>query len=417
MSAGQAGLRDRVAGFFLPDPPDPLGVAVSGGSDSLALLTLLDDWRRAGGPALCAVTVNHGLRAEAAAEAAAVARHCAALGVAHTTLCWSGWDGRGNLPDRARRARYALMADWARAAGVGCIALGHTLDDQAETFLMRLARAAGVDGLAAMAPRFDRRGVGFARPALGLRREDLRAVLRARGIGWAEDPFNGDPAYERARARQALAAMAPLGLSAPALAAVAGNLADARAALDVQVAGAAAAIARVEGGDVVIDRAGLSALAPEIARRLLREALMWIGGGEYPPRGAALERALEAARAGNGLTLRGCRLIARRASLRITREERAVAGHAVAPGELWDGRWRLCGPNIPGATVAALGEAGRRQCRGRGAGALPAASLPATPAVWHGAELVSAPLAGLENGWRAELVPRPRHDFPALLTH
>lgn len=418
MTPAEAGrLRDRIAAQFLPHPPDPLGVAVSGGSDSLALLTLLIDWRDAGGPEVRAVTVDHGLRPEAAEEAAEVARFCAARGVPHMTLDWRGWNGRGNLPDRARRARYDLIAKWARETGVGCVALGHTVDDLAETFVMRLARSAGIDGLAAMAARWDMDGVAFARPALGVRREELRELLRARGIGWTDDPGNDDEARERVRARRALAALAPLGIDARTLAAVAANLGDARDALDVQLAEAASRIARVEAGDAVIDRAGLAALPPETARRLLREALMWVGGAEYPPRGAALARALERANAGQSLTLQGCRLIARAATLRITREERAVLGHCVAPGAVWDGRWRLIGPGVEGATVAALGAAGLERCPEWRRSGLPAVSLRASPAVWRGSELVSAPLAGLENGWRAELLPRPRHDFPAMLKH
>lgn len=418
MTPSEAGrLRDEIAAQFLPDPPDPLGVAVSGGSDSLALLTLLIDWREAGGPALSAVTVDHGLRPEAADEAAEVARFCAARDVPHTTLRWQGWEGRGNLSDQARRARYRLIAGWARDVGIGCVALGHTINDLAETFVMRLARSAGVDGLAAMAQRWEQDGITFARPVLGMGREKLREVLRARGLSWADDPTNYDPAYERVRARRVLAALAPLGIDAEKLAAVAANLSDVRDALDVQLAEAAARIARIEAGDVVIDRPALMALPVEIARRLLREVLMWIGGGDYPPRGAALTRALEQVGAGKGLTLQGCRLITRTATLRVTREERAVAGLVAAPGETWDGRWRLVGPDMADVTVAALGEAGLKHCPERRDCGLPAASLRASPAVWRGSDLVSAPLAGLENGWRAELLPRPCHDFPALLLH
>lgn len=417
MSATAKRLLDRIEGNFLPDPPDPLGVAVSGGSDSLALLILLKDWRDAGGPRVCAVTVDHGLRPEGAAEAAEVARICAGWDIPHDTLQWQGWDGRGNLPDRARRARYALMADWASERGVSCIALGHTLDDQAETFLMRLAREAGVDGLSAMAPRWVQDGVNFTRPALELSREALRDVLRERGISWAEDPTNDDMAYERARARKVLAALAPLDIGAETLARVAGNLADARDALDACIARSARDIARIEEGDVLIARAGLGAQEPEIARRLLQEALSWISGARYPPRRAAMARLLQGIADGNGQTLHGCRLTLDAETLRITREEAAVAGHRVPAGDIWDGRWRLTGPDMDGVTVAALGEAGLGHCPDRRNSALPAASLRASPAAWRGDTLLAAPLAGLENGWAAELVRREHHDFAALISH
>lgn len=417
MTDSAARLRARVIAALGSAPPDPLGVAVSGGSDSLGLLALLDDWRAAGGPALRAVTVDHKLRPEAAREAQRVARLCRDWGIDHTTLDWTGWDGTGNLPDQARRARYRLMAEWAAARGIACIAVAHTLDDQAETFLMRLGRAAGVDGLAAMAPRWRQGGVGFARPALGLRREELRGILRQRGVGWVEDPANADPAYDRVRARQALAALGPLGIEAPALATVARNLADVRDTLSVYVGRAARDVARLDAGDVVIDRKGLAAQPPEIARRLLQEALMWIGGAEYPPRREAMARLLDSVAAGRGLTLHGCRILVRADTLRLLREERAVTGHRVPAGAVWDGRWRLTGPDMAGATVAALGEAGLKCCPDRRKIARPAASLRVSPAVWREKTLVAAPLAGMENGWRTELVARESHDFAALLSH
>ena len=127
-------LIEMIAAAFPPSPPQRLGVAVSGGGDSVALLHLLADWARESGTELRAVTVDHGLRPEAATEAADVARACAALGVGHDILRWSGWDGRGNLPDQARRARYRLMADWAQAHGIADVALGHTADDQPKPF-------------------------------------------------------------------------------------------------------------------------------------------------------------------------------------------------------------------------------------------------------------------------------------------
>lgn len=417
MSEPSARLRQGLAGAFGPDLPATLGVAVSGGSDSVGLLTLLNDWRQDGGPDVCAVTVDHGLRPEGAEEARAVARLCEGWNISHTTLEWEGWDGTGNLPDAARRARYGLMAAWAAKAGIPAIAVAHTADDQAETFLMRLARVAGLDGLSAMTPRWQQGGITFLRPLLTVTREELREVLRERGVGWIDDPTNADPMYERVRARQVLQALAPLGIEAATLAEVASNLADARSVIQAQVALAAQQVARIEAGDVLVDRSGLSGLDPEIIRRLLQEAILWISGADYPPRGAALKRVMRAIDAGDSTTLHGCRFITRSDTLRITREEQAVAGMTASPGAIWDGRWRLTGPEAEGATVAALGENGLRYCPDRQNSALPAASLRASPAVWQGQTLLAAPLAELRNGWSAELVRRENHDFAALISH
>ena len=130
-------------------------LAISGGSDSTALMVLLADWlgrARSSAGAFTVLTVDHRLRPESAAEAGAVARQAAALGYAHATLVWDGDKPPTGLQAAARAARYRLMADYARAHGIGTILTAHTLDDQAETLLMRLARGSGLDGLSAMAP-------------------------------------------------------------------------------------------------------------------------------------------------------------------------------------------------------------------------------------------------------------------------
>ncbi|GAA0289874.1 tRNA lysidine(34) synthetase TilS [Rhodovulum strictum] len=375
----------------------PLGVAVSGGGDSVALLLAL------AGRRVHAVTVDHGLRPGAAAEAQFVAGICARLGLRHDTLRWQGWDGQGNLQDSARRARYRLIADWAAAQGIGRVALGHTRDDQAETVLMRLARGAGVDGLSAMAPRRESLGVTWLRPLLGLSRADLRAYLAERGQGWIEDPSNEDARFDRVQARRTLAALAPLGITAEGLAETAARMGTARAALEAATLEAAGRVAREDRGDVVLSRAGLDALQGEIARRLLVASLCWVASSEYPPRAEALAETLAALGSAPRATLHGCLIARETDDLRIGREPAALAGTVAPAGALWDGRWWLDGPAEPGLEIRALGEGGLAACPDWRATGLPRASLLAAPAVWRGAHLVAAPLAGLCNGWQARL--------------
>ncbi len=395
-----------------------LGVAVSGGSDSVALLLLLADWATARGVVLEAATVDHQLRPESAAEAEGVAALCARLGVAHATLRWDeGPPARGNLQDAARRARRRLLAEWAARQDLQAVALGHTRDDQAETVLMRLARGAGVDGLSAMAPV--RRGAGtlWLRPLLTVGRGALRAELTARDIPWVEDPSNADPRFLRVRTRRALAALAPLGIDAAGLAATAARMAHARAALASAAAEAAHRIARVEpSGDVVFDTAGLLALPEETRARLLGGTLRWIAGAEHAPRRAALERCLGRIAAGRDATLGGCNLRPRAGHLRIGREWRAVRDLVAPCDAAFDGRWRLhppAGCTTAGLHLAPLGPEGLVACPGWRSTGAPRAAVIAAPAVWAGPTLVAAPLAGLSDGWRAELTP-PAADFPTL---
>lgn len=392
---------------FGPQPPSALGIAVSGGGDSMALLHLLADWAAGSGCRLAAVTVDHGLRPEAAEEAAMVGRACAGLGLPHDILHWH-WDGQGNLSDAARRGRYARMADWARGRGLGAVALGHTLDDQAETVLLRLARGSGVDGLSGMAARRAADGILWLRPLLKMRRTALREFLTRRGVGWAEDPSNDNPAYDRVKARTALAALAPLGIEAEGLAETAARLALARGALEDFSTRIARAGARVEAGDVVFDRSVLEDAPQEIRLRLIAHALRWIASADYRPRLAPLTEAVTAALAGGRRTLAGCLISGVADSVRISREYRAVRDIRCPADRLWDRRWALSGPDsggIPeGLELRALGEAGLAACPDRRGIGPPRSSLMASPALWRGSDLIAAPLAGRAAGWRAELV-------------
>ncbi|WP_163846631.1 tRNA lysidine(34) synthetase TilS [Pseudooceanicola aestuarii] len=388
------------------DPLPRLGVAVSGGSDSLALLCLLRDHATADAPgmALHVATVDHNLRPEARQEAAQVARLCARWGLPHTVLTWTGWNGQGNLQDAARRARLRLLADWARGQGIADVALAHSATDQAETLLMRLARSAGVDGLAAMAPRRVAHGVTFHRPLLGLTREALREILTARAIPWADDPSNDDPRFHRIRLRQARAQLDALGLTVPALAATAAQLGEARAALDAATSAAARRLVTADRGILRIDAVGVGRETAEIARRLLARALRWINGADYPPRRAALADALAVLHRGGTHTLAGCVLMSDGTQAQLMRELNAVAGARTPLGGLWDGRWRLEGPPAPGAEIRALGAAGLTQCPDWRVAGLPRAAQMVGPALWAGDRLLCAPLAETAPRWSARLI-------------
>ncbi len=374
--------------------PLPIAVAVSGGGDSTALLHLLHRVAEPAGHVLHAVTVDHGLRPEAAAEAAAVAGFCAALGVPHETLRWAGPDATGNLMDQARRARMRLMADWARSRGIGHIALGHTADDQAESFLINLSRAAGLDGLAGMRAAWTRDGVCWTRPLLGQTRAALRAYLRRNGVTWIEDPSNDNDRFTRVRARRALQALTPLGITVDRLTTSIHNLAmaqDAVIAATVQAAGAIVETA----GSLHLRRDALFCCPPEIRRRLLTRMIRWMNGSDYPPREAQVRQLEQALHDNRDATLGGVRFRSRDAAITVSREPRAVMG-PVPLGQVWDHRWQVAGPG--NAEVRALGACGLQQLpEWRKSGLSRDAAL-VCPAVWQGETLLAAPLvASCEN--------------------
>lgn len=403
-----AALFDR---HFSDALPTSVGVAVSGGSDSLALLHLATDWAARHDIAVHAATVDHGLRPEAKDEARHVSDLCAGLNIPHSVLSWQGWDGQGNLQAEARKARYHLLAAWGQARDLDQILIGHTQDDQAETFLIRLCRKSGVEGLAAMQPVFDRHGQRFGRPLLGATRDSLRDLLQARHVTWCDDLSNTDPTFDRVRAREALRHLAPLGLVAETLAAVSRNLASARDALDHVTRQTAQTCCRVEHGDVVFEAAALFALPDEITHRLLGSALKWISGSEYAPRSESIITLRAALRAGQTATLSGCLATPARGEIRLTREAGAVQG-LISLTPRWD-RWQITGPWQEGMQIRALSSrdlSGLSEWRDTG---LPRKSLLASPAVCYDETLIAAPLAGFAQGFAANLLPN-RANLPVL---
>jgi tRNA(Ile)-lysidine synthase len=295
---------------------DRIAVAVSGGPDSVALLLIA----ATGFPGrVAALTVDHGLRAGAAAEAAAVARQCAAAGIPHAILAWLGDKPSANLQANARAARYRLMADWCVAHGFGILLTAHHADDQAETLLMRLARGSGNAGLAGIRARRELgQGVVLLRPLLGLRRADLAAIAAASGWDIADDPSNRDLRHDRTAARQLLANTPWLEVQRIADAAAHAAAAEAALAWTADFAWAGRAAAR--NGMVTLDTAGLPA---ELVFRLTTRAIVAIAPAAVP-RGPDLARLITRLAAGGS---------------------GSIAGVAARGGAVW--RFRIAAPRRP----------------------------------------------------------------------
>ncbi|HEY0291475.1 MAG TPA: tRNA lysidine(34) synthetase TilS [Hansschlegelia sp.] len=258
-------------------PPRHLLLAVSGGADSTALLVLAAEWASEGGARLSVATVDHALRAEADIEIAEVAALSARFGLPHARLP-APVASASRIEERARDLRYAALADHARAIGADAIATAHTLDDQAETVLMRLAAGSGPSGLAGMRTETFRDGVRHVRPLLGVAKRRLVATLEARGIAWFGDAMNVDGRFARARLRAARDALAREGLTAARLGVLAGRMARADAALETATDDAARLLLGHDAAGWTI-APGAVALPDEIRLRLLGRALTLAGGG------------------------------------------------------------------------------------------------------------------------------------------
>ncbi|MER8831409.1 tRNA lysidine(34) synthetase TilS [Mesorhizobium sp. M0909] len=416
--------------------------AVSGGSDSTALLLLLKAHLDRNAPAtkLLAVTIDHRLRPQAAAEAQAVARLCAARGIAHRVLAWSGRKPSTGLPAAAREARYRLLAEAAEAAGIGLILTGHTADDQAETVLMRQARDERARdewardewarderpsdkrpsdggqsddgrreegrGLAGMAPAtlYDWRH-WIVRPLLGVRREALREFLRREQVAWIEDPTNADTAFERPRVRAALAE----GDGAPRVAeaiALARKVAAEREQLGRRAAMLIRSLAsRPAAGLVRLDRDFATESDSGAAIYALRILLAATGGTAFLPDQARSEALFGRLRTGPlCATLSRTVIDARRTGIFLHRELRDLPPAVeVSDNALWDGRRRITLGDSSGALliapllVAPLGAAlaAKRAIAGHGTPAsLVRAALAAEPALWRDGECLGLPGEG-----------------------
>ena len=355
-----------------------VGLAVSGGADSLSLLHLWADARDLDPrlPPAVVLTVDHRLRAASAEEAAFVGREAAARGLDHRILTWDGAKPTGNLQAAARTARRGLLTAAARDLGLDTLLLAHHADDQAETFLLRLARGSGVVGLSAMAAARWEAGLLVARPFLGLPKARLVATLRARGTTWVEDPSNGDERFDRARLRRAMPDLAELGLDRDRLVATAAAMARAAVAIETLVDDLAGrAVVAHSSGFARVEAASWRAAPEEVRLRLLARLVTWMSGCDYGPRLDALSR-LDADFAEDGgghrvRTLAGVRIEARRGWLWFAPEAGRAPSVRLEPG----GRVRLGGRVLslprtaPGAVeLRPLGAEGRRALVAAGGG-------------------------------------------------
>ncbi|MCF6125595.1 tRNA lysidine(34) synthetase TilS [Mesorhizobium sp. M7A.F.Ca.CA.001.07.2.1] len=387
--------------------------AVSGGSDSTALLLLLRHHldRKAPATRLLAVTIDHGLRSGSAAEAQTVAKLCARLGISHRILTWSGPKPSTGLPAAAREARYRLLAEAAQAEGIGLILTGHTADDQAETVLMRQAREEGLArdggqghaemagrGLAGMAPAtlYDWRE-WIVRPLLGLRREALRDVLRRENVGWADDPTNIDAAFERPRVRAALADSNGAQRIDDALA-LAAHEGRARSQLGLAAASLIGDFAtRLSCGLIRLDPLLLNTGDERAAVYALRILLAMTGGIAFLPDQARSEALFGRLRAGFlCATLSRTVVDSRRSGIFLRREARGLPAAATLTGStLWDGRRRITLNDSSSALlIAPLGTAAAKRLatgQGKAPPSLMRAALAAEPALWHAGECLGLP--------------------------
>ena len=366
----------------------------------MALCLLADRWARARGGEVLGLTVDHGLRPDAAAEAATTGAWLRARGIAHEILHWRGAKPISGIQAAARRARHDLLAERCRGGAILHLLLAHHRDDQIETVAFRERRGSGPDGLAGIPAIREVAGLRLLRPLLPVPKARLLTTLERLGQPWLEDPSNRAQRFARARLREET-------LDGDRLGRLAARHARRRAALDLETARWLVRHARIDpAGFVLLSQPAFCAAPPEVARRALTHSLAAVGGGEYPPRGERLRRLLDELQRSVpavGRTLAGCRVLGLGNHLLVCREAGAIVDRAaLRPGAalLWDGRFlaRLSG-DADGIELRALGQAGLRELRAGSPTAplrhLPPAVRSGLPSLWLGDRPVGAPHLGL----------------------
>jgi len=321
---------------------EKLALAVSGGSDSTALMFLTAQWARQNERLddFCVLTVDHALRENSDREAGEVCSWARALGFECHVLVWQHDGHSSRVQEKARAGRYELMGRWCADHNVAGIITAHNRDDQAETLLMRLARGSGVDGLAAMRAGAQLFGVEVFRPLLGVSREDLQAVLQQAGHGWIDDPSNDDSRFERVRVRGIMSVLEAAGIDADSINLSASRLQRASVALeDVTDQFMASSVTVFDSGHCEVDRPAFEELADDIAIRVLTRLLEWAGGGSEPLRMAKVERLYETLAESEQHTLAGARIAMRKGCFLIGREFGRIEAGPATGVKVWDNRF------------------------------------------------------------------------------
>ena len=295
-------------------------VGVSGGADSLALLYLAAEWGQRHGVNISAMTVDHGLRPEAADEAAHVKNLCQTLNIPHVTLTAKVPLGDRRIQENARNMRYDLMRAYCRENSIGHLLLAHHLDDQYETVLMRLAHGSGLKGLGGIKPANLTEGILLLRPLLAIPKSALLDYCRRHDIRWCEDPSNQQSKYDRVRVRESAPVLQDLGLTPEMIEKSRGKLAAAQDFIDDVLAPLLYDF--LQDGRAEMDMEHFLTLHPYMRQALIEKALKRLSGKIYPPRYDSLCALLDSlAQAGfSGATLHKCRIFIKNQRLCIEKE-------------------------------------------------------------------------------------------------
>ena len=377
---------------------DELGLAVSGGSDSLAMLYICNDWALKNKVKLHCVTVDHQLRSESSKEAELVAGHCDGLGINHEIVKWKHEKNiSGNLSDLARSARYGLIDKWRK--DLSFVLVGHTQNDQIETFFMNLKRGSGIEGLKGMPVSFKRpEGYFILRPLIHSSRESLQKVLQEKNINWVSDPSNLDETFERISQRKTWEKLKSKGFSESRIELSVAHMRRAHDALQQMLPIHFKQIGNQELTDLLWDYKAFIALPEEFKLRLISSAVMWLGNLHYRPRFKAVLDVLKNIKEKRATVLGGSIFYHHAGKIRITTEFKSLMDSEIncSLGLVWRNIWKVK-REIKGGYVGPIGINGNNQLSKQQRSTMPFRSRIIQPGIFLKAKLLFAPTIDNES--------------------
>ncbi len=404
-------INEVFAQFMEKAPCGKLGIAVSGGSDSLALMYLTAAWAKKASRSLVVLSIDHGLRKESKSECKLVEERAKALNIPHRTVEWSD-KPRGNLQKVAREARHKIIKDWAISQKLSGVLLGHTLDDNVETFILRLIRGSGVDGLAGISPDRFINGVRIFRPLLNFSRNTLQQYLETKGYTWVDDPSNRDRRFDRVKVRQILSELQGLGLSKKRLLTTANHMRRAQDFLTRETFRMSERCVRQEvWGGLSISLEPFLEISKEIQLRILSAGLMWVSGKVYKPRYENMDRLLTSIldrEINSSRSLMGVLVREERHNILLIRDFSALSDVRLHTNSeiQWDGRWQITLNlhNPSGYNIGPIAKKGLMSIGKYGNYKIPKFALMSSVGLFKDDNLVCAPIISFGVGMNAEII-------------
>ena len=402
-----------------------IGLAVSGGGDSIALLTLASKWALNNDVSIKVITVNHNLRKESKDEAIFTSNYTKKLGHEHNILEWKKTSKKGNLQSEASLARKQLISNWAKKNHINTVLFAHTLDDQVETILMRFARGSGVDGLTGMQKSKNIYGINWVRPLLGIQRSELRTYLQDDKITWVEDRTNQDKRFLRVQVRDVITELKQIGINTNLLINTSSRMINAKKVLnDVAKEASKKCIILKKYGDIVVNKDILFSYREDTFLRILAGIIRGISGNLYRPRYKELLNFVDALgqKKFKAITLSGVlarAITEKKIAFRREPSYPNFINELYAKKVIWDGRWLI---NISKRLkvhekIGPLGNEGYQQIKNDIVRFNSVESLLCTPTLFSKDIVISNPILNYGKGLSCKLNYNKKQFINSFIIH